>query len=409
MMPIDVTITISGALTTIPLKTLRRFITRDAHASTTSSFSAAYDAIFFNEAAAKGGRAILLGIDGWYKKKHHAKFYTQENTWIGGIPGGLTNSFGILAGVCWYYNPNMNEQYCSYPIFRLPFDILRDRVTANGVSSKVPTLLNVKDEQNFIDSEAFFNYGVDEYILSEFVAQHYNDPARWAEINLLFFTIHWLYHYLQNSDMSTWEYAPVIMSLLEDQTYAYLGSIYNFLPQLFQTNLLPYTNIFLETFFGNELGRNEETLTILNCRNALRVSDYDLSQRLTLLGDYYPKIIGAFPNRYSYDRDCLMRYLHRYDRPFYWKYNGGANIMSPRINGANTIVPNNIFADQINLHFALGTPIDRECGVGLCDTDEATSATSGTCPTMGGGKRRRRQTKKQKKKRNLKKTRKHKA
>jgi hypothetical protein len=147
----------------------------------------------------------------------------------------------------------------------------------------------------------------------------------------------------------------------------------------------------------------------------LSVSDASLTTRLQLLNYYYPNIIGAYPTRNSYDRDCLLRYLHRYDRPFYWKYDSGIKIMSPRENGANTIVPNNIFADQINLRFALQNPIDRNCGIGLCDTDDFDLASSGICPTMGGGKRhlRHRQTKKQKQKdkhkRKQKQTRRHKA
>lgn len=408
MRPVDIKITINNKIKTIPLKTLRRFITRDAHATTTSSISAAYDAIFFNEAAAKGGRAMLLGIDGWYKKNHHAKFYTEEDTWVGGIPEGLTNSFGILAGVCWYFNPNMNEQYCSYPIFRLPFDILRDKLDAAGVASKVPTLLHEKDEENFIDSKAFFNYGVDEYILSEFVAQQFHEPARWNEINLLFFTIHWIYHYLYDKDISKWEYAPVIMSLLEDELAKYTGSIYNRLPSFLETNMLPYKNIFFETFFGNDLGIDEQTIYIHHCQGQFTVSNASLGSRLQLLNYYYPNIIGAYATRNSYDRDCLMQYLHRYDRPFYWKWDGGNKIMSPRENGANIIVPNNIFTDQTNLRFVLQNQIDRNCGIGLCATDDITLPTSGRCPMMGGGRRQRPTTKKHKQKHKQKQKQKHK-
>jgi hypothetical protein len=292
---------------------------------------------------------------------------------------------------------------------------LRDKVNAAGVTSKVPTLLHEKDEENFIDSQAFFNYGVDEYILSEFVAQQFHQPARWNEINLLFFTIHWLFHYLQNHDMSKWEYAPVIMSLLEDKLGEYAGSIYDTLPQFLGTTMLPYKNIFFETFFGNDLGIDEQSTYIHKCTTALSVSDASLTTRLQLLNYYYPKIIGAHATRNSYYRDCLLRYLHRYERPFYWKHNNQLHILSPRENGANTIVPNNIFADQINLRFALQNPIDRNCGIGLCATDDITLETSGICPTMGGGKRhlRRRQTKKQKQKekhkRKQKQTRRHKA
>lgn len=391
----------------IHLKTLRRFITRDAHACTTSSISAAYDAAFFNESAAAGrGRTVLLGTDAWYKKMHHAKFYTQEGTWARGKPASLYNSFGILAGVCWYFNPNMNEVFCNYPIFRLPFDILRE-TTRRGVTYKIPTLLNAKDEDNFIGSDAFFTYGVDEYILSEFVAQHYNIPERWEEMNLLIFKIHWLDQiYKSNSGTQTWEYFPILIQTLFDSITSRAWAPTTPFQQFLKQGFAQYKNNFFQTLFGNILSGEIYTMNL---------SDIDiyrntaLNQCLLDFEPFFPRLItrGVNGSITSYDRDCLLRYFHRLDRPFYWKPTDGTHILSPRTTGEAPIVPvpNNIDDAVTNLRFVLRNPIDRACGTGLCTSDNISDARSGTCRATAGGRRKQRKTRRNTKK--VSKTRKH--
>lgn len=399
----DVSFTIGGTQYTYRLKTLRRFITRDAHACTPSSISGAYDAVFFNEAASSGHeRAIMLGTDGWYKKQHHAKFYTQEATWARGKPPGLFDSFGILAGVCWYFNPNMEEQFCNYPIFRLPFDILRT-VNRNGVDSRIPTLLHEKDVDNFIDSNAFFNYGVDEYILSEFVAQHYNTPERWGEINLLFFTIHWMYFHLMNlrSGIRDYEYHPVLVDVLQN---ALSQAPWNYSPDRYYTEFLregfqQYKNTYFDMFYGNEGNIGWQHFTIRNVNVVAANQATELRDCLVDLRRVFPKlIITDVWGQLGYNRDCIMRYVHRYDRPFYWKYTDGSHILSPRLIDGAYSVPNNIYDDAANLRLVLRNPIDRACGVGLCTTDIATDPQSGTCGVAAGGRRKKKyKTQKQKK------------
>lgn len=408
----------------INLRTLRRFVTRDAHATGSSSWTSSYDSTFFNIAAQKGSRTILLGIENSYKHPRHAKLYDGENTRIrlsdAEIEGGVVPSqtLGILAGICWFFNPSNRERFISYPIFRIPFDNLRNVNVnvrrANGQviqqQVRVPTLFADKDIQNYLGGGAgsFYVYGLDEYMLSEFVSQQFNIPARWDEINLLFYNIYWLDSFI---NFNTREYSPLLHSL----TIHYKNTAAGVNPSMLLADfirgyMMNQNNLALETFFSS----SNDTHFFGNYPTIANILDHlDNNVIQNVLTHFYPKftkLIQAYTvgttTTYRF-RDiassfCFFQYLHRYDRPFYWK-NNAQYALSQRLDGGQAgIVPNN-FSDPLGgLSFVIRNQISRPCGVGLCvPDDEIARPTSGTCPGMAGGKRQRKLKSRRQRKRKM--------
>lgn len=297
------------------MSVVKRFVTRDAHASTSSSYSAVFDEIFFNNAAASGMRTIMLGINPEYKLKRHAKLADLRDTWV--IPFNdarfSRNSFGVLAGVCWFYNPE-NTFLCNpdiYTIFLLPFDNLE---LYNGVW--VPESFKQIDRADVLQQmPTFFMYGLDEYILSEFVNQHFNSEAKWNEINLLFFSIHWIHDIIRDGN-NNGEYYPLLKYglALTRPPWPDMTPLNQHLFTLANGNdfsLAAYFN----TFFGN-VNNNDIRVTPANAIiNAPNLPEY--IARKDIFRDKFRGCIDIWNN--DLNVPCVLDHCHRFDRPLYWK------------------------------------------------------------------------------------------
>jgi hypothetical protein len=379
---------------------VKRFVTRDAHASTSSSFSETFDTLFFNNAAASGMRTIMLGINPQYKLKRHAKLADGADTWVRPVNDARfsRNSFGVLAGACWFYNPT-DTFLCNpdiYTIFLLPFQPLQNH---NGVL--VPAGFKAIDRADVLSQMPnFFTYGLDEYILSEFANQHFNNEDKWNEINLLFFTIHWIGSILGEGDAG--EYYPLLKYglALERPLFGDITSLSTLIYNLAsrdpsQFSIAPYFN----TLFGNDGNIQYRVQTARS-----QMEDPNLVEYNNIAAMFLNTFRGCMLG-WQLDIPCVLDHCHRYDRPLYWKgglYGERHYSLSQRITGGIKSIPNN---RKLNIHIAtqaiipyvyIGMTADDRVGVPGDPADKFCPA--GPNIILGGKRKKIRKTRKHHKK-----------
>jgi hypothetical protein len=370
---------------------LRRFVTRDAHASTSSSLSALYDRDFFDYANAAavadagGGhnRLMMFGINPGYKTHRHAHMLPYQTTMV---RSGETHSLGVLAGVCWYYNHNKEERLCNYPVFKLPFDVLED-VAVNGSNVRIPSIVHARGNAhgeitNLLTQGIpnFFSYGVDEYILSMFVSIYMSQEAVYNEIKVLFYSIYWLMEPAMNAS----EYLPLMNTLMLKYMFTEIAagrlSQYETWSNFSRVFFLdpanrPLHKVIFETFFGNmNCGMyKSETINVIPGTEEPMVfmrihSDALIAEILQVFGDRIGKQYGANPA----DILCILDSCTRYDRPFYWNMRAGRTYAAIANADGTFSIPSNRL-DNTMLKIAIDTRLPFECIQNHCAADLASA------------------------------------
>lgn len=409
---------------TVTVKPLQRIIFRDPHACTTSSISSRYDSIFFGKAEKYKQTTIMLGINPAYKLLRHARMKTFNLSWVNppSTEEGIFNSkgrysshsFGVLAGVCWFYNPDTTKPLLDpveYRTILYPFTLTLDE-------DELPKNLVGPERTNVLSlMKGFFTYGVDEYVLSKFMIEHINNAESMKKINLLFFTIHWIRAICGTRFDSPFEYYPLTSFFLSKIVPEGPMTFGDFVRNIMVTGeKIGLQHTYIHTMFGNIENASLESSDV---HEIVKSQPLDIVKKA---GDNFMKMfpqITTGPG--NINMSCLLDYVHRYDRPAYWMSWGREqnnvtkewkSLFSPRAaenpDGSPVyIVPNNRSNDpSYDLAFAIKWKIKNPACVGHSGCPEnADERVKGKCVdkynrtiSTWGGARKTKKTQKQKRK-----------
>ncbi len=167
----------------IPCSPCEKMIHRDAHACTTSLFSATIDQWFFNNCPAE--RTIMAGNSQQYHRDQHVTLDPTGGRRQAALSGHSRNGdrLGVLAGVMWSKNPDRENRFLGYDFIRVPFV---DTINANG--GLAGTIGNVAYNNPW-------DYGLDEYVLSMLFRFRAQNPAAVDEVRILSYYLSWMFHY----------------------------------------------------------------------------------------------------------------------------------------------------------------------------------------------------------------------
>lgn len=409
------------------------FIFRDAHACSTSSISAEYDSIFYyevyraahNRASRMEKEIMMIGINPAYKMKRHSRVQTYNSSWI--VPPlddtlYSPHTLGVLAGICWFYNPNIDN-----PLFGPYYDSIL-LLPFLKLDSKLPMFSSEEEKANVLSlMPNFFTYGVDEYILSKLVNDYVANEETREEMNILFFTIHWIQAFCGSAITSEYEYYPLTSQMVYNEiarTSSERRSFGKFVRGKFVDNGLKYT--FIHTMFGNI--ENNYLNDIPANEIITPPSPDDFNKSSYAFAEQFPSLVTGTTREGVpiLNMSCLLDYLHRYDRPYYWISTGRRNdkgnwlsMFSPRTyTDGRPIIPNNRSKEPgRDLNFVINNQLTdlTSCITGTNCPDNTDRGMMGLCiddsgrgrNTWGGYRKQTRKIKKKKGKR--KQTRKHKA
>ncbi len=392
-----------GDLEGLEMKTIQRLITRDGHQCTSTSFSAMYDKFFFNlssavaatDPAGEHNRVVMVGVNPEYKMSRHARLYQPGSTMVHGFGAGADSSyFGVLAGACWFFNYRSDEIHFdqTFRVLRMPFARLILEEDDDHNTYWTPFLVPGKDLPDIISAggiKGFFNYGADEYILSELVAQVLEQDLKWNSLNLLFFNLHWI---SEGIVYNGGEYQTFMNKLLNDAKDMYIANgrsalfpIKIFFQELFaDPSAKGIVNTFFHTFFGHHQNNYYSGLRVGNLapRNIVKYN-----QEIELYRHYFT--LPAAPT--NADIGTLLDHLTRYDRPLYWKSTSQYSY-NPRIKpNGELVLPTNRRGPETLFH-AIKYKIDRDSANGSVPFTDGPMGhalnLAGRIKALIGGKRR---------------------
>ena len=394
--------------------TLSSMIFRDAHASTASSISARYDYEFFQYAEMASEKnirhkTIMVSTPSDYKLNRHPVINDNTMTFIkpnpiyANIKPNDRNNFtlGVALGVCWFYNSTKEAllDIRQYPVFKMPFIELADHVDEMGRTTKMPSLVDCRDRNNFLsitDEKTFFTYGMDEYIISKFVLNHmFDDSEQFNRVNLLFFSLFWFHS---------------IHKATGDEMYPTMRMQFKMTFDNWRTKNPTVESISLRIFYLRKINEDPSYKYILqpmiNCMygNAFsyRYRQIDPKGMDFLIAPIEEEIINGYQEKFGVNRlDVILDTVARYDRPCYWKTGNRGLYYSPRDPMGKKIIPSNRGASNM-LKYVCMNPIESaKCMRGLCEELDGApfEYNANTGNPLYGGKKKKSKTRKSKSRR----------